>query len=62
MKKQLTKKLVLNKETISNFEMENAKGGWPTVLYTNPICPLTIPGDGCPSRTENVYICTYTNA
>ena len=58
MKKRVTKKLVLNKETISSFEMKEAKGGWPTILYTNTICPETIPGYHCPTLTENIYICT----
>jgi len=60
MKRKLNQKLVLNKETISNLEMKNAKGGWPTILYSIEICPETIPNEGCPTLTENIYICQYT--
>lgn len=62
MKKRLTKRLVLNKETISNVEMRDVKGGWYTTLFTIAICPNTTSEDTCPDApTENIYICTGTS-
>jgi hypothetical protein len=46
---KLVKRLKFKKETVSNLDMRNVKGGYYSTLFSNPICPDT--KQNCPGTT-----------